>query len=98
VPARLGRAGVIEIVDPGLITAELHASRAAASEIARRVADAASGDQSSDADPRQAPLLRARDPAFESRVRTAARRPLARQGRLDQLESVVACPPRRRPA
>ncbi len=98
VPARLGRGGVLEIVDVGLSTAELDGLRAAAAEVSQRVADLdgilASGNGGEAVAPPSAaaavaPTGRARDLALESKVRTAARQVLARSGQLDRLEEVV---------
>ena len=95
VPARLGRPGVVEIVDLGLSSEEIAVLRRAAAEVAGRVADLdqvlAGGDSPGEIAPPAAPpasLLR-KDLALESRVRVAARGVLARTGELDRLEEVV---------
>lgn len=104
VPARLGRGGVLEIVDVGLSAAEIDGLRAAAAEVSQRVADLdailAGGDGGNGgnggnaaapppAAAAAAPTGRPRDLALESKVRTAARQVLARSGQLDRLEEVV---------
>ncbi len=102
VPARLGRAGVVEIVDPGLKPDEVAALRLAAEQVAARVADLG-GVLGDDADERtsapeaaEAQLrVGVRDLAYASRVRAAARRELARRGQLHRLEEVVQAALRR---
>ena len=104
VPARLGRAGVTEIVDPGLAPDEVAGLRAAAAEVQGRVAelDALLAPTGGTPEPapatapaapaRPAPLPRppaARDLRLESRVRATARRRLASEGRLALLDDVV---------
>jgi malate dehydrogenase len=83
VPARLGRSGVLEIVDPGLDGEEIAGLRAAAGQVAARVAEL-------DATAPAAPAAPVRDLVVESRIRTAARQELARRGQLDRLDEVVA--------
>jgi len=97
VPARLGRGGVLEIVDLGLTNEELAGLQAAAAEVSARVAEldrilaGANGETSGpDASPQTpAPARPVRDLALESRVRVAARAVLARTGDLDRLDEVV---------
>ena len=89
VPARLGKGGVLEIVDLGLTSDEVSGLRAAAAEVSERVAEldqilAGAGEEEP-----VAPLRAGRDLALESRVRVAARAVLARSGELDRLEEVV---------
>jgi malate dehydrogenase len=88
VPARLGSGGVLEIVDPGLDAVEIAGLRAAAEQVAARVAEL-------DAAVPQAPTSDVRDLVVESRIRTAARQELARRGQLDRLDEVVAAALRR---
>jgi hypothetical protein len=102
VPARLGAGGVVEIVDPGLSAAEVALLRAAADEVAARVADldAFGGAAPPAADAGDEPAVAApaggvKDLVLASQIRTAARAALARQGRLDQLDEVVAAAMRR---
>jgi malate dehydrogenase len=102
VPARLGAGGVVEIVDPGLTAAEVTLLRAAADEVAARVADldafagAAEPAPAADAPPPVAgPVGGVADLRLASQIRTAARAALARQGRLDRLDEVVAAALRR---
>jgi malate dehydrogenase len=96
VPARLGRGGVIEIVDPGLDLAEVGLLRAAAAEVAARVTglDALLPEAEPEPEAGPAPAV-VRDLAVESRIRTAARKALARRGQLDRLDEVVAAAMRR---
>ncbi len=108
VPARLGRAGVTEIVDVGLAPDEVAGLQAAAAEVVGRVAaldellgEDAAGPSAPAAAP--APLRRAAGPAeegardlrLESRIRAAARQRLAREGRLALLDDVVDAAMRR---
>ncbi len=113
VPARLGRAGVVEIVDPGLEPAEVEALRAAADEVRSRAAelDAILGDAlpprpaAPAAPPARAPrangtpeeqrVERVGDLRVESRIRAAARKRLAQEGRLAMLDDVVDAAMRR---
>jgi malate dehydrogenase len=102
VPARLGAGGVVEIVDPGLSAAEVALLRAAADEVAARIADldAIGGAAPPAADVGDEPAVAApaggvKDLVLASQIRTAARAALARQGRLDQLDEVVAAAMRR---
>jgi malate dehydrogenase len=101
VPARLGRGGVVEIVDPGLTMAEVSALRAAAEQVAGRVADLDAmigGDVAPPLPPEEAEgqlRVGVRDLAYESRIRVEARRALARQGALHRLDDVVAAALRR---
>jgi malate dehydrogenase len=88
VPARLGRGGVLEIVDPGLDPTEIVGLRAAAEQVAARVADL-------DGAAPATPVAPVRDLVVESRIRTAARQELARRGQLDRLDEVVAAALRR---
>jgi malate dehydrogenase len=82
VPARLGGGGVVEIVDPGLDETEIAGLRAAAEQVAARVADLDGAAAT--------PAAPVRDLVVESRIRTAARQELARRGQLDRLDEVVA--------
>lgn len=97
VPARLGRGGVLEIVDVGLTNEELVGLRAAAAEVSARVSEldrilAAASEEAPgpEAPPRApAPARPVSDLVLESRVRVAARAVLARTGDLDRLDEVV---------
>jgi malate dehydrogenase len=97
VPARLGRGGVVEIVDLGLTPEEIAGLRAAAAEVSERVAEldrilAGAKDEAPPAErSAEAPAAPrpARDLALESKVRTAARSVLAKKGDLDRLDEVV---------
>jgi malate dehydrogenase len=92
VPARLGRGGVLEIVDLGLTADEIAGLRAAAAEVSERVAELdriLAGDASVPQAPEGPTGRPGRDLALESRVRTAARAVLARSGELDRLDEVV---------
>jgi malate dehydrogenase len=101
VPARLGRGGVLEIVDLGLSPEEVAGLQAAAAEVSARVAEldrilAGANDVAATAEvpaeaPAEAPAPArpARDLALESRVRVAARAVLAKTGDLDRLDEVV---------
>jgi malate dehydrogenase len=96
VPARLGRGGVLEIVDPGLKPDEVALLRTAAEQVAARVADldgllgdAAAPPPVAAADPDSQLRVGVRDLAYASRLRAEARRELARRGQLHRLEEVV---------
>lgn len=100
VPARLGKRGVVEIVDLGLTSEEVAGLRQAAAEVAGRVAELdrilAAGEGLDKAAPPAAAAPAApagprprKDLVLESKVRVAARGVLARAGELDRLEEVV---------
>jgi len=101
VPARLGAGGVVEIVDPGLTAAEVAGLRAAAEQIASRVADldAVIGEDPAPPPPPEVAegqlKVGVRDLVYESRIRVEARRALAREGALHRLDDVVAAALRR---
>ena len=92
VPARLGRRGVTEIVDPGLGPDVVAGLQAAAAEVAGRVAELdriLAGERDGANGPASAPTPTGRDLVLESKVRVAARAVLGRQGNLSRLEEVV---------
>ncbi len=92
VPARLGRRGVTEIVDPGLGPDVVAGLQAAAAEVAGRVAELdriLAGEKGEQPEAAPASAGAGRDLVLESKVRVAARAVLGRHGNLSRLEEVV---------